>query len=441
MQKNKSPFLLRFQNIGTVLFLTLIVFISACKKDTLIKTGVQPVQDNLSIAQVDTFTIIASSYKLDSIRTDGVETGIFGYNTDPVFGTSKASFVSQLKPSGEGITFTSIDDVIIDSVLFSIQPEICYGNITTPTSFNLYEITDELILEDNHYSFETFNIESTPLSIADYDSIIYVDSLGRFLTIDFQLDNSYGVSLLQSILTSSDPTEFWQTYKGFTIIPNTASFLDDLLIHSDPYSINTKLTVYYKQASSPAVQETYDFIIDNQCERINLFENDYTTGSINGAFNDNSLGQEALYLQDMSGVGVNLSIPGISDLYQGTPIVVNSAELIIPINATNTSELPQHSTITIGAYSSDSLILNTVDAGTQEPHFSGNIQGDEFVFNITRDVQLIYDQYIIGNNVNFGYSLLSLSPEQNTNSSVLLGTNPALSTEKMKFVLTYSLAK
>ena len=49
MQKTSTTFFLRFQNIGTVVVLLLLVLASSCKKDSLIKTGVQPIEDNLSV--------------------------------------------------------------------------------------------------------------------------------------------------------------------------------------------------------------------------------------------------------------------------------------------------------------------------------------------------------------------------------------------------------
>ena len=63
------------------------------------------------------------------------------------------------------------------------------------------------------------------------------------------------------------------------------------------------------------------------------------------------------------------------------PIVVNNAELIIPINTEAASDLPAHIEIILGGYNKDSVIVNTVD-GYSESHFSGVVQENEFVFNI-----------------------------------------------------------
>lgn len=441
MKKNNIHFqYARFLNLGTVLFCMLFILISSCRKDSLIKTGVQPEEDNLNISYIDTFTLNANSYKLDSVRSDGVSTGVFGYSLDNIFGTINATFITQIKPSGISFSTNNLNDVVIDSVIFSVLPSACYGDASKTSSFSLYQLEDSINLESNYYTFQTFNYNTTPLSTVNYSKIIYIDSLESYQTIDFKLDTAFGRDLLTQINTSIDEDEFYNLYKGFVIGANSAFFEDNLLIHADIFDNQTKMTVYYRDSITSSTLREYDFVISNTSERINLFINDYSGSDVNYVFDNITEGQEAVYLMDMSGIGINIKIPHLKNLYLNNPIIVNKAEIVVPLVENSTKELPEHYEITMGVYYNDSLLTYTKD-DLFETHFTGIIQGDEYRFNITRDMQRIFDEYTTGGDVNYGYTLLSLSPEQNTNGSVFWGTKPIGTENKMKFILKYSLAK
>lgn len=441
--------IIRFQPFGAVIFLFLLLS-AGCKKDALLKTGAQPKEDELHLITTDTFTVVAYSYKLDSVKSDNKSQATLGYMIDSKFGKSIASFVAQVKPSGAAVVFDNFSEVIVDSVVFSFHPKVIYGpykgtnNLVAGFSCSLYSLTDDILFSNNYYSNEQFNYDQTPIATSSYDSLLFIDSLSYFESIKFKLDNTVGKGLLTMVNSNADNSTFWSTYKGFVIQPNYNSFDDNLMFLLDLHHNKTKLSVYYRQNSLSTISEEYQFVIDNECEKINLFDTDYTGADIKSSFNNAVAGKELLYVKDMNEVRVGVDIPYLKNLINNNNIVINKAELVFPVKTDALTDYGVNYELALYAYNQDSLLLPTIDqtAGYPQNHFSGVLNNsNQFVFNITRNTQYLFNALKAGNNVNFGYSLLPLSPADNVNGTIIYGTDPLSATEKTKFVLTYSIVE
>ena len=140
---------LRPRFFGAVVVCMLLQLVS-CKKDALIKTGVQPEEDNVTLNFIDTLTINAYTYLLDSVKVDAVTTGVIGSFKDIEFGDVVSACIFQLIPGNEAVTFDNIDGVKILDAVFSIQPSTIYSGI-------------------NHYSSEDFN-GTLSFSLFPYDT-------------------------------------------------------------------------------------------------------------------------------------------------------------------------------------------------------------------------------------------------------------------------------
>ena len=76
----------------------LFALFTACEKpEGSVGIDLQPDDDILNVSGIDTFTVKAFSLPEDSVRTDGVTTGMVGAYIDPIFGYSKADHYTELR--------------------------------------------------------------------------------------------------------------------------------------------------------------------------------------------------------------------------------------------------------------------------------------------------------------------------------------------------------
>lgn len=429
---------IRFRLFEAVFFLSLfLVSLPSCKKDALIKTGVQPESENLNLIVTDTFTIEAQSYHHSSIINSGVDFGLIGFDHDPVFGFTTCESTVQFVPSSETLTLTSLSNVKIESVKLSFALNGVYGdNSNTDVEYELYEVDDSISVDKTYTSSDAINLNPIPVSsttgIDDSNSDL---SNGFYGVLSFDLDTLVGYNMLSLLLQTPTDEEFLKEFNGFKVVPKTAT--TNHIWFSDLTHANTKLTVSYIDGTTAG---TYTFVVNEfSSARINSFVHDYSTGSILGSLNNIEEGKEQVFVQDMAGIGTKISIPHLNNLYKGYPISVNKAEFIFTIQeGSSTSERPNHGQLRLGPLDEDG------DDGYNQDEIEGrNVGGifnsatNEYKINLTRHFQVLFEQLHQGNNQYFGFSLLPLNPEQGSFRTILDGTEPT-NGSKIRFVLSYS---
>src|SRR4051812_8671972 len=76
--------------------ITLLSFISACKKDSSIGADLLPPSDLLNVKFTDTFSVNAKTLADTFLRTDKLAKNFLGVINDPTFGFQKASVALEL---------------------------------------------------------------------------------------------------------------------------------------------------------------------------------------------------------------------------------------------------------------------------------------------------------------------------------------------------------
>ena len=144
----------------------------------------------------------------------------------------------------------------------------------------------------------------------------------------------------------------------------------------------------------------------------------------------------------MHAAGIRLEIPHIFELINNDTLIINKAELVMPIIDDLTSN-PTH-------IDQEIWLVNNADSVSIEngpfnvfnlAHISGTKLEDSYTFNITGSIQSLYNDFNKNKKDNFGYSLLSLSPNDDIKGTVFYGTDPSFAEEKLKLNITYSVVK
>src|SRR5690606_28680310 len=121
-----------FSFIRTATAISAVCFLvatSGCKnpmiKDTSLVNGEG---DLLSLASLDTFTVLSKVEIEEPYTSSGVSYGTLGSMDDPIFGKTVCGFYAQCRLSSDGYSFG--DGAVLDSCVLSLVYETKYGSNT-----------------------------------------------------------------------------------------------------------------------------------------------------------------------------------------------------------------------------------------------------------------------------------------------------------------------
>ena len=286
-----------------------IILINSCDKEfTSIDSDVISAENaiNFNTSSID-YPIVASNLRLNPVKSNNLPSFMLGYNNNPFYGESKASFLGQVVPAEFSPSFG--ENVVLDSVVLTIpyysrgvdtdddgnisyEIDSVYGNTAT----KLYVYKSNFYLRDfnpsgdfsdsqNYYSNGALsNSESINQSEIEaellYESGIIGDGSDDFIPSSERIDLTSLDSLGESYVASSiapavrlklnNPNDnFWQSLffenegNPELINPNTfKEFFRGLYIKADGVnsegsmmllnfaSSNTKLTIHYTSETS-----------------------------------------------------------------------------------------------------------------------------------------------------------------------------------------------
>ena len=116
-----------------------IIFIYSCDKDfTSIDSDVISAENaiNFNTSSID-YPIVASNLRLNPVKSNNLPSFMLGYNNNPFYGESKASFLGQVVPAEFSPSFG--ENVVLDSVVLTI-PYYSRGVETSEEGDISYEI-------------------------------------------------------------------------------------------------------------------------------------------------------------------------------------------------------------------------------------------------------------------------------------------------------------
>jgi hypothetical protein len=381
--------------IVTVLFLFLMIF-NSCKKADTVGLEVLPEEDRLQGEYTDTITIIAHTVLEDSLLTSGTTFHILGSHNDPIFGLTTASIYSQFVLESVDPDFGT--SPTLDSVVLSLAYAGHYSDIMKlggEQSFSVHRVTQDI--SDSLYSDDTREYHKISLGtysgLVDTRDSVMINGTNQPPQMRIKLNNSFGNELLNSASLMSSDSLFLEAFKGLYITPSTQNLLSGMgsLLYISPSSAYSKMTLYYHNTDTTALQE-FDFIIKSSTERFTSFKHDYSTAfDITDQLADSTLGADKLYLQAMAGLKTKITFPHLNNLVaNGREIAINKAELIFPVTAGTTSRLSPPSRLILVKKGTDGKDKFLDDAIYESGDFFGgyyNSPDKEFKLNIPRHIQ------------------------------------------------------
>ncbi|MBL4651426.1 MAG: DUF4270 family protein [Flavobacteriales bacterium] len=426
----------RFHICGAALFLCLVI-VGCNKKEDKLGLGLYPEEEQLGLLHTDTFTINASTVKLDSVRSDDLKYSLLGSYVDPDFGQSTASFSAQFQPSKTtSVNFGDITTLVVDSVVLSLVHAGKYG-IQGPHQFTVNELTEDIYKDSTYFSNSVFQKSTQNILSQSVYSPNYTGA-GSTEQLNLKLDEAFGKKLLEQVNVSTDAAEFLDLFPGVNIASadvftaaqpegNGAIWFFDLA------NAQSKITVYYSNDTIAS----FDFVFASNLTKVNHFTHNYSGTSVETAINNPSTGESLLYMQGAAGAAINFEIPYLEGLVDNGPISINKAELVFTIEEGTADTYLAEGEYFLAVKTASGNYTFTIDEFDYDLTVGGTLNSEnEYRFIINRDIQFLVNSYIKGEDYNFGYRLINGSGGFQSARTIFKGTKAG--DGEMKLIVSYT---
>lgn len=310
------------------------LLLTACVKESNVGSGLLSDQDLLSHSFVDTFSIEASTFQLDSFNTTGLPKVALGEINDLDLGVGVSGFNCQFNLPGNNFTFGS--DAVIDSVFIYLKYIAVYGDSSQVHQVLVHQLDE--VIEDSVSYYATDDLLATNLLADTMISFNVSDSVtgtnGTELnTIALKLNHSLTDQIIAADGTAdlADDDAFHSFIKGLKISVQAAglSANSGSMARFNLYDADTRVVVFYSSNGSSLNAE---FPINSSSRSFISISNDYTGAPlVANQLVDTLTSFDAYALSGIAGLRLRLKFPYLQHL-QGSGKSIAKAQLIIPIN-------------------------------------------------------------------------------------------------------------
>ncbi|GIV30035.1 MAG: hypothetical protein KatS3mg028_1101 [Bacteroidia bacterium] len=367
----------------------------------------------------DTFSFLLTTQKLDSIRVYNDGFKFIGSNQDPVFGRTDAELYMHFSLPNNITNVAFPADAVVDSAkIILVFTENFVGDTTTPLRYQTYLLTEDMLTTQNYYSNKAFAHQSTPLS----DIVVKPKKQNGLKTIQIPVFKGFAQSVISNSQYLTNNTVFQNTYKGFYITTKNSNLnsttLQGALMKVDLGNPLSGFYVYYHTGNPPALKESkvYQFVFSNSSAvRHNRFIYDHTSGANVYLFNqlngNAASASQYVFLKGLNGTRILVDIPALKSLGKLGNFSINRAEVVLKVDNSFTSNYykppPALSLLALDSAGNEIFTPDQYFSSNSFVSYGGNLNNNEYTFNITRYVQHI----ISGKQKYYGMVLIATDPQ------------------------------
>jgi hypothetical protein len=422
----------------------LVFAISACQEPEGIGLDVLPDGEEMPIAWIDTFTIEARTVRVDSVRTSGRGTYVIGDFGDPIFGRVKSQMFTQFRLSVEPTLFG--DQPQLDSVVLNLAYSGAYGRIDKlkgTHNFGVYEVDEGLVDDSTYYSDDLAAVSATALTEVEFkpdllNSIPAQVDEDTLLPPSFRLrlPDDFGNRLLNSPNLASNEL-FAEEFKGLNIRSESSNMPQDFgsLLYFNLDNRASALELYFSNTEDDSL--SYRFDINNQNAIYVNVDREFSSELTNAMDQNQSVGDEKLYIQSLAGTRVRASFPFLRELNELGAVAINKAELVLPVDEASLDDFGLPAILAVNRINAGNSALVIIDSF--EPNgidYYGGIydsESQEYVFNIARHLQSVLSN---AEETDYGIYITSLNAVDGRRG---VFNGPEHPTKPMKLRMTYTI--
>lgn len=310
---------MRYLIIGVISF----VFLASCATDetATYEVGSDFIESNIQVRIIDTFSITAGTFKLDSLITSSTNRILLGNVVDENLGRLSAKSYLQLIASN----FSIDSDAVYDSIGMILNYDTYYyGDTTKIQTYKLHRITKTFEPIEGAVFYNTSSL--------DYDTDILgeisfspkpnsaLDSL--FIKMDDILGEEIFNKIVANDINTSD--DFLQYFKGLAIVPDKTQDSHVLGFNTQTTTStvgNLSMRLHYTIKDDDSEDNSYyiDFAISNAAKQFNEITTDLSNTLVNNfedgeeiklSKNTNNL----IFTQAGIGISSRIEMPSIKRL-------------------------------------------------------------------------------------------------------------------------------
>lgn len=304
--------------------LVFFMLLSGCEsKPDYIGSDLLPSGDNFTVS-FDSMEVVYGYTKLgDSLVGSNKNVQLLGSIIDPLFGFSKAEYVTQIEATSNSGSFGP--NTKIDSVILTLQYEKFQGEGNLSQQIRVYEFMEFIRKDTNYYTNQDITDLYRQPELGN-GWMSKDDTLIRIPITEETFINKF-LQAEDSILSS---TEYIQELMYGLYITG-----DDVATEGGIATINadaegTMLEFYYANDTVDSISQNYT-ISRQRCQQFNLFSHDYTGYPIGEFLIDTSRNDSLLFIQSMAGVFPKIRFPEFPRWIDSMPVAINEAKLIFPV--------------------------------------------------------------------------------------------------------------
>ena len=304
--------------------LVFFMLLSGCEsKPDYIGSDLLPSGDNFTVS-FDSMEVVYGYTKLgDSLVGSNKNVQLLGSIIDPLFGFSKAEYVTQIEATSNSGSFGP--NPKIDSVILTLQYEKFQGEDNLSQQIRVYEFMEFIRKDTNYYTNQDITDLYRQPELGN-GWMSKDDTLIRIPITEETFINKF-LQAEDSILSS---TEYIQELMYGLYITG-----DDVATEGGIATINadaegTMLEFYYANDTVDSISQNYT-ISRQRCQQFNLFSHDYTGYPIGEFLIDTSRNDSLLFIQSMAGVFPKIRFPEFPRWIDSMPVAINEAKLIFPV--------------------------------------------------------------------------------------------------------------
>ncbi len=436
-----KKYLLRLSSIACAVLL--LCHLSSCKDPAIVDKSNTLGFDPINLQHLDTDAVVFNTV-LESppLQTSGVSTGVLGSMNDAQVGKTFAGFYAQCLLSNSGAYFDSTP--VVDSVVLYLpylNDTSKYGKCQKPVDIIVYEVSQYMDPTLVYYNNNAFSVYGQAIGrLNNYVPDLIDSSIVRGYVlrpqISIKLSSAFAQKLLHTDSASlSSSTNFINYMKGIYVTTNTAK-VGDGISYIDLQSC--KISMFYHNSYEDTLQ--FDFPVTSYSATVNHFDHQFS-GLVQTALSSPATGGDKVgYIQAGNATKLRLRIPNLlPSIKPIMPIAITKAELILPVDISDTIDYPLPQTVTF--YRLDDTMgvqvlssYNNAGVGTLSTRFdnSGNNPYYCYVFSLTEFLQRILNGYYNNNGffVEYSYTVKA--------DRAIILNNPANYSTQSKLKITYT---
>jgi hypothetical protein len=416
--------------IVSLLFL-LAFLLPSCEEPSFIGLEIQPGDDRFRVRTAEDISVSSSLMLRDSVLAIVHPRSLLGILNDPLFGQTKASFMTQTGIQGQ-INFGT--NPVAQALVLQLQYTHVYGDPQTPQEFRVYEL-NEII--DHEFPYHS-NMDATEMISGQQPlAVQMVTRAAGDTIITLNLDHDgLGNRLLNApdtVMRSVSAFIAW--FKGLYVTAESAEGTG-AVYSVDLNSLNSRMTLYFRNDDHPDSTLTFHYIINERANRINLFGHDHSEAVFHAQLGQPTPEDSLFYVQGGSGVMSRLDFDDLHHWRDSMPVTINSARLYLPVAQNRTGQgtfaLPPR--LAIFEKDANGQFRGILDTALGDNYFGGayNEETGEYQFNISRWAQRYILEEARSNSIYIAVRNAAIVP----NRAVLRGHNHPLGGPRLEITYT-----